>query len=386
MSDTLIQCPNCGAEIPVSEVLRSQIRGELEKALQREHQTRLERAVSDAESRTREGLQAQMEGEFKLLQEQLDLQRQKVQQAQAAELELRKEKAGLEQRTRELDLEVARRIDQEKAKLEMSIRQSLDEAQSLKLKEKEKQIADLRKALQDAKRRSELGSQELQGETLELDIQAALERQFPHDRIEPVPKGMRGADIIQAVRNPRGEECGAIVWETKHTKNWQPAWLQKLRDDQRTLSAAVSVLVSTVLPEDIQGFGRLDGVWVSDVKSCSALATVLREQIIQVAFAHGAAEGKNEKMDMLYRYLAGDPFRQKVQGIVEAFTALQEQLSRERRAMEKQWREREKQIERVITNTVGMYGEMSGILGGSLPRIPALELDGEEMLEPPEEY
>ncbi len=458
MNETLIQCPNCGAEIPVSEVLRSQIRGELEKTLRHDHEARLEQAVSAAEVRAREqitvelkdlreqitekerkaqqsqsrelelrkrareleqqqqtlaqdvrqkvteelrqeseariqteilqaraGMQEQMTGEFKLLQEQLEQQKQKVQQAQAAELTLRKEKASLEQRARELDLEVARKLDEEKAKLEMSIRQSLDEAQSLKLKEKEKQISDLRLALEDAKRRSELGSQELQGETLELDMQAELERQFPHDRVEPVAKGMRGADIIQGVRNGRGEECGTIIWETKNTKNWQPAWLQKLRDDQRTLGAAVSVLVSIALPDGIKGFGRLDGVWVSDLKSCYALATVLREQIIQVAFAHTAAEGKNEKMDMLYRYLAGDPFRQKVQGIVEAFTALQQQLSRERRAMEKQWREREKQIERVITNTVGMYGEMSGILGGTLPRIPALELDDEGLLDQPRE-
>ena len=458
MNETLIRCPNCGAEIPVSEVLHSQIRGELEKTLHRDHEVRLQQAVSAAEirareqigvelqdlhqrieekeqkakasqdrelalrkrareleqaqqdleqtvrkkiseelrqesetriqsevARVREGLEQQNAGEFKLLREQLEQQRRKAEQAQAAELGLRKEKASLEQRARELDLEVARKLDAEKSKLEMSIRQSLDQAQSLKLKEKEKQISDLRQALEDAKRRSELGSQELQGEALELDMQAELERQFPQDRVEPVPKGIRGADIVQGVRNGTGQECGAILWETKNTKNWQPLWLQKLKDDQRTLGAAVAVLVSTVLPEDVQGFGRLDGVWVADRKSCIALAMVLREQIVQVAFAHAAAEGKNDKMDMLYRYLAGDQFRQKVQGIVEAFSALQDQLGRERRAMEKQWREREKQIERVITNTVGMYGEMSGILGGTLPRIAALELDADDVLEGPPE-
>ena len=284
MNETLIRCPNCGAEIPVSDVLHSQIRGELEKTLRHDHELRLQQAVSAAEIRAREQI-------------------------------------GVE----------------------------------------------------------------LQGETLELDMQAELERQFPQDRVEPVPKGIRGADIVQGVRNGTGQECGTILWETKNTRNWQPLWLQKLKDDQRTLGAAVAVLVSTVLPEDVQGFGRLHGIWVADRKSCIALAMVLREQIVQVAFAHAAAEGKNDKMDMLYRYLAGDQFRQKVQGIVEAFSALQDQLGRERRAMEKQWREREKQIERVITNTVGMYGEMSGILGGTLPRIAALELDADDVLEGPPE-
>ena len=242
-------------------------------------------------------------------------------------------------------------------------------------KEKEKQIKDLRKALDAAKRKSEQGSQENQGEVLELDIQARLEQLFPQDQIRPVPKGVRGADLIQEVRNAAQQACGNIVWETKNTKNWQQGWLDKLKDDQRTIGAEIAVLVSAALPEDIDGFGHLDGIWICGLRTWPALAAVLREQLLQVAFAHAASEGKQEKMDLLYRYLAGDQFRQKVQGIVEAFEALQSQLNRERRAMEKQWKEREKQIERVINNTVGMYGEMSGILGGSLPGIPSLELD-----------
>lgn len=280
-----------------------------------------------------------------------------------------------------MELEIQRRLEGEKQKLEMALRERLSQEQALKLKEKEKQIEDLRKALEEAKRRSELGSQELQGEVLELDIQAALASHFPHDRIEPVPKGIRGADIVHTVRNDRLVECGTILWETKNTKAWQPAWLDKLKDDQRALGAPLAVLVSVVLPDDIQGFGRRDGVWVSDLKSWPALACALREQLIQVSFARAALDGQNEKMELLYQYLAGDDFRQRVETIVEAFEALQSQLQKERRAMERQWAEREKHLQRVINSTARMYGSLQGIIGSALPKVPALELDGLNLLE-----
>jgi hypothetical protein len=373
MSETVIRCPNCGTSIPLSEALSEQLRESVLAQVRDAYEARIEQARQQAAARAREQIEIDLRG----LQDELAEQRRKAQQAQAAELVLRREKSALEARARELDLEVARRIDAARGELESAIRKAAAEEQDLRLKEKEKQIADLRRALDDAKRRSELGSQELQGEVLELDIQAALERQFPHDRIEPVPKGMRGADIVQHVVDQRGRECGSIVWETKNTKHWQPVWLDKLKQDQRTVGAGLAVLVSVVVPDGISGFGHADGVWVSDLKSWPALALALREQLVQVAFAHAASEGKNDKMELLYRYLAGDQFRQRVQGIVEAFNGLQEQLARERRAMEKLWREREKQIERVMSNTVGMYGEMRGLIGASMPQIAALELDPE---------
>lgn len=375
MSETVIRCPNCGTAIPLSEALSEQLREAVLAQVREGYEARIEQAREQAAARAREQLEIDLRG----LQDELAEQRRKAQQAQAAELVLRREKNALEARARELDLEVARRIDAARGELESAIRKAAAEEQDLRLKEKEKQIADLRRALDDAKRRSELGSQELQGEVLELDIQAALERQFPHDRIEPVPKGMRGADIVQHVVDQRGRECGSIVWETKNTKHWQPAWLDKLKQDQRTVGAGLAVLVSVVVPDGISGFGHADGVWVSDLKSWPALALALREQLVQVAFAHAASEGKHDKMELLYRYLAGDQFRQRVQGIVEAFNGLQEQLARERRAMEKLWREREKQIERVMSNTVGMYGEMRGLIGASMPQIAALELDPERI-------
>jgi hypothetical protein len=233
----------------------------------------------------------------------------------------------------------------------------------------------LRRSLDEAKRKSEQGSQERQGEVLEIDVEAELTRRFPHDVITPVRKGARGADIVHEVRDQALRLCGTVVWEIKNARHWQPNWLDKLKEDQRAIRANLAVIVSTALPEGIVEFGRIDGVWVAGLRAWPALASALREQLIQVAFAHAAAEGKHEKLECLYRYLAGDQFRGRIEATVEAFTALQRGLNGERRAMERIWNEREKQIGRVLANTAGMYGEVRGILGTSVPSVPALELE-----------
>lgn len=455
MTDTVINCPNCGHAIPLTEALTAQLRGQLEAGLHAAHEARLKQAVAEAEACAQAGLQAQIqtltrqladqtrhareaesrelelkrralrleedartlaertrldveqklraeadekaralvaqaearareqsEKDLKLLQEQLAEQQQKARQAQEAELALRREKATLEERARELDLEVARRIDAEKQRLEEGIRKSVGEEQALKLKEKEKQIEDLRRALEDLKRKSDQGSQELQGEVLELDIQAALEARFPRDAIRPVPKGMHGADLIHEVRDAALKPCGRIVWEVKNTKAWQPGWLAKLKDDQRACGAGLAVLVSVALPEEARnGFALIDGVWVASLAAWPALAVALREQLLQVAFARNAATGMQDKMEALYQYLAGDAFRHKVEAIVEAFGVMREQLERERRAMERLWKEREKQLDRIITSTAGMYGELRGTIGQAMQPIASLELD-DDLLPP----
>jgi hypothetical protein len=185
---------------------------------------------------------------------------------------------------------------------------------------------------------------------------------------------MRGADVIQEVRDGGLRPCGTIIWETKRTKAWSPGWLAKLKDDQREAGASVAVLVSVTLPEDIRAFGLVDGVWVASLACYLPLAIALREQLIRVAFARAAAQGMSDKMEALYRYLSGDEFRHRVEALVETFKAMEEQLAKERRAMEKLWAERAKQIERLMTNTVGMYGAIRGVIGGQLPEIPALDL------------
>lgn len=378
MNEPLITCPNCGTEIELTDALAASLNANLEA----EHQAQLahmqaqlrresEALVREAEKKAREDSSL----EKRMLERELVDERKRREAAQQAELELRAQKTALENRARELDLEVARRVDAEARRVQEALRRDFAEQQELKLKEKEKLIEDLRRALEDAKRKSEQGSQERQGEVLEINVEAELARRFPQDIISPVTKGARGADLLQEVRNGAGRSCGLIVWETKNTKRWQPVWLDKLKQDQRAIGASLAVIVSTALPDGIIEFGRIDGVWVASLRTWPALAVALREQLIHVAFAHAAADGKQEKMELLYRYLAGDEFRTRVEAIVEAFTALQAQLSRERVAMQRTWKEREKQIERVLIATAGMYGEIRGIVGSSLPKIEALELE-----------
>ena len=221
------------------------------------------------------------------------------------------------------------------------------EESNLKLKEKQKQIDDLRKSLEEAKRKSEQGSMEIQGEVLELDLEQTLHSQFIHDVITPVPKGIKGADVIQEVRDASLNECGKIIWEAKNTKKWSPQWLQKLKDDQREIGANIALLVSVALPDGINSFGMIDGVWVTDIQSYKPLASALREQLIQVSFARNASQGKSEKMDVMFNYLSGDEFRQRVEAIVDTFSDMHDQLNKEKRAMERIWKEREKQIQRI---------------------------------------
>jgi hypothetical protein len=354
MNAATINCPNCGTEIALSQAVQQQFR--------HDNEARLKALAGQAEEKAR----ADFALERRLLEEQLAGERKKRELAQQAELELRSAKGALEDRARELDLEVARRVDREKERLA--------DQQGLKLKEKDKLIDDLRHALDEARRKSDQGSQQRQGEVLEIDVQAELVRRFPHDLVAPVRKGMRGADIVHEVRDQALRGCGTIVWETKNTRHWQPGWLDKVKEDQRAIGASLAVIVSTALPDGIVEFGHIDGVWVASLRVWPALAVALREQLIEVAFAHAAADGKHEKMEFLYRYLSGDQFR-RIEAMVEGFTALQSGLNRERTAMERIWKEREKQIERVLTNTAGMYGEVRGIVGSSVPRVPALELD-----------
>lgn len=424
MSDATLKCPNCGHAFPLTDALAAQLRSEVEAVLLERHRaqlhelaervahaearevesrrraleleqaqtTAIERAKMEAEARVRaeadERLQQVLAQEAQRVRSEADLRlkrveaqlaesRTQLQAAQAAELKLRQQAEAIIAREQQLDLEVARKLDEKRRDWEAQVRQLAAEEQQLKLREKEKTIEDLKRLLEEARRKSEQGSQELQGEVLEVDIQTALAAQFPRDVIRPVPKGAQGADLLQEVRDAALASCGLIVWETKNTKHWQPAWIGKLRDDQRACGAALAVLVTAALPPEARaGFAFIDGVWVASLTAWPALAFALREQLLQVAFARNATTGMNEKMEALYRYLAGDAFRHRVEAIVEAFAAMKSDLDRERRAMERIWKEREKQLERVLAATAGMYGELRGTIGQSMPAIAALELDG----------
>jgi hypothetical protein len=380
MTATTLHCPHCGHAIEIGEALAAAVRSELASEMAAEQQRRVALAIEHAQHEARRAAALELSEARELI----TAQRAQLDESRRAELALRRQAEALHERERGIELELARRLDARRAEWEAQWRQLQDQEQGLKLREKERLIDELRRVIDELRRKSEQGSQERQGEALELDLEAALAARFPCDRFSPVPRGRPGADLMQEVRDAALAGCGSIVWEFKHTRAWQPAWLPKLRDDQRACGAAVAVLVSVALPEPARasGFALVDGVWVCGLAAWPALATALREQLLQVAFARNAAQGMQGRMEALHRYLAGDTFRHKVEAIVEAFTALHEQLARERRAMEKLWKERERQLDRIIGSTAGMYGELRGTLGGAMAPIAQLELDGAAADEP----
>ena len=316
---------------------------------------------------------AKAEKEKQLLEEQLKEKEARLNEAQTNEIELRKEKNRLAQEKKDFELEKQRQLDEERKSIEESAAKKAAEAEQFKIAQLEKKLNDALRVNEEQKRKLEQGSQQMQGEVLELELEELLKREFPHDEIVAVPKGVHGVDIIQKVFDMSGQPCGQIAWESKKTKGWQENWVQKLKDNQRRIKADLAVIVSSILPAGVDGFIFRDTIWICDVKYTLALATALRMNLLSIARERGMSEGKNEKMEILYSYLTGVEFRQRVEAIVEAFTAMQDGLKKERLAYEKIWSEREKQIHKVISNTVGMYGDISGLV--TLPQIKTLELE-----------
>ena len=407
MPEQFIVCPHCNKEIPLTEAISHQIRGQLQREFEAELQKRegqfeekarallarekqleenrksLDTQVAEQLKRERGKIEADIRKEIadeselktKDLMEQLREKERKLQESREAELALRKERRELEESKRAFELEMTRKLDEERARIRDDAARAIADEHRMKDLEKEKQISDLRKQIEELRRKADQGSQQMQGEVLEVELEDILRASFPADTIEPVPKGIRGADIVQKVFSETGQYCGAIIWESKRTKAWSDGWIQKLKDDQREVRADIAVLLSVALPKDVRNFAHIEGIWVTDYASIIGLTIALRTNLIQVAMTKLAEVGKQEKMEILYSYLSGSEFRQKVEAIVEAFVSMKQDLDQEKRAMARIWTKREKQIERVIANTAGMYGDMQGIIGASLPEIKSLEMD-----------
>jgi hypothetical protein len=377
-----ISCPKCGHRFGLTDSLQERFRDQA----RREANAIIEQERSKVAESAKKAVQDELGGKLQELTTQLEEKEKNLAETRKAEADLRKHARELEEREKNVELEVQRKIDEEKVRIEEVTATRVLEQYRLKDKEKERTISELQSSLEDMKRRVEQGSQQAQGEIQELDLEERLKAIFPWDTIEPVTKGIRGADVIQRVRDGMNRECGSIIWESKRTKSWSDGWIQKLKDDQRSATADIAVLVSQVLPKDMGNFGEQDGVWVTDYLSFVGLAAALREQLIHVAEVKRASVGKDQKMEVLYTYLTGVEFRQRVQAIIETFAALEEDLAQERRAFEKRWKKREKLITRVIDNTSGMYGDLQGLIGSPLKDIPALELDmaDEQLLDSPD--
>ena len=300
----------------------------------------------------------------------------KLADAQKAQADLIRKQRELDDAKRELELTVEKRVQTDLAAAREKAKKEAEDEMKLKVMEAEQTIASMQRQIEDLKRRAEQGSQQLQGEVQELELEALLGTRFPRDTIQPVPKGEFGGDILHRVIGPLGQQCGTILWESKRTKNWSDGWLPKLREDQRAAKAEIAVIVSQVLPKDVETFGLVDQVWVAHPKLALPVAIALRQTLIEIAGARQASEGQQTKMEMVYQYLTGPRFRHRIQAIVEAFSSMREDLDRERKAITKQWSKREEQIDRVMQATVGMYGDLQGIAGKTLQEIEGLEFQG----------
>jgi len=273
-----------------------------------------------------------------------------------------------------MDLTIEKKVQESLVAVRDKARKETEEELKLKVSEKEQTITAMQRQIEDLKRKAEQGSQQLQGEVLELELEAVLRTKFPLDTIEPVPKGEFGGDVLQRVIGPLGQACGTILWESKRTKNWSDGWLGKLRDDQRAAKAEMALIVTHVLPKGTESFNLVDGVWVTEPRCAIPVAIALRQSLIGLAGARQAGEGQQTKMELVYQYLTGPRFKHRVEAIVEKFKDMQEDLDRERKTMTRLWAKREEQIRGVVESTAGMYGDLQGIAGRTLQEIDGLTL------------
>lgn len=356
------------------DTLKEQL-SEREKTLQ-VHQARQEELLRAARTRAVEELQL----EQKALREELAAKEEKLREFREQELRLRQEKQALAEQRAEMELQLQRKLDEARGKLEQTIREA--EAERFRLVEAEykKKIEDAQKANEELHRKLQQGSGQLQGEVLELEVEALLSSAFPLDIIEPVAKGKRGADVMQRVMTPSGQTCGTIIWELKRAANWSDGWVAKLKDDQREARADVAVLVSTALPKEMrEPFAMYAGIWVVHPEALRPLGETLRVLLVELQKLKAANEGRQEKMALLYDYLSSAQFGQKVRTVVESFVAMKRDLDLEKAAMQRLWKKRETQIERVTLNMMGLCGELQAIAQNALPalddiaRLPAAD-------------
>ena len=343
------------AQLAQSAAEQAKARAQLEASAQR--------AIEEARRDSTEQAQA--------LQAELALKDKKLAGYRETEMALRTEKAALEEQQRELALEVQRKVDAESRRIKES------EAEAYRLREAEwrKKIDDAQKANEDLKRKLEQGSQQLQGEVLELEIEGLMATAFPYDGIEPVKKGARGADVIQTVRLRSGAACGRIVWESKRAENWSNAWVAKLKDDQQSAGGELAVLVSTAFPAGIdQPMVMHEGVWLVRPDLVKALAEALRTVLIESQRQKAIAAGKGESMEALYSYITSAQFAQKVRAVVDAYQQMRDDLEKEKSAMQRLWKKREAQLERITTNMLGMCGELQGVSQQALPQLEDIGL------------
>lgn len=410
MKQNIIKCPNCGNDIDVQNILSHQLEEEIKQKYQKQiaeekkqfqsqfevlkkekeefeqkkkqenelFKERLEKQLREERRAIEAKLKAQLteeqEEQFKALQEELNQKSLQVKELNRSRIEIEKLKREKSELKEEVEAEAQRKLNEALQIEKNRIRKAEQERNEMKFKEMQKQLEDQKRLTEEMKRKQEQGSMQLQGEVQELAIEEFLSAQFPLDTIEEIKKGARGGDCIQTVNTRSMQNCGTIYYESKRTKDFQPRWIEKFKADIREKGADIGVLVTKVLPSDMKRMGLKDGIWICNYSEFKGLSAVLRESIVQLSTAINSQENKGDKMNMLYNFLTGNTFRMQVEAIVEGFTQMKADLESEKRSMQRIWKQRDKQIEKVITNTIDMYGSIKGIAGSAVQSVKALEL------------
>jgi hypothetical protein len=411
-----IKCPNCGHVFDVENVLAAKI----EKELQLDYQNKLKQSLGKVEEdkkklqadlelfeekkknqneifsqrvqQERIKIEAEMqenltrsissdfENKLRMLQQNNADNEEKLKAARKKELEFLQKEQTLKTKENELELTLQKKLQDERKNITEEVRKQESDrtelketAYQLKLHELQKQLEDQKKLAEEMRRKAEQGSMQLQGEVQELMLEKILRDNFPFDGIEEVGKGVEGADCVQLVRNNNGKECGKIIYESKRTKGWNNSWIDKLKTDMRSKGADVAILVTQTFPKDMERFGEKDGVWICNFIEVASVSAIIRNGVLKIYEIQRSEENKGDKMQMLYNYLTGVEFRGQVEAIAEGFLAMRNSITKERLQMEKMWKEREKQLEKVLLSTSGLYGSVKGIAGASVADIPLLD-------------
>jgi hypothetical protein len=397
LPEPVIQCPHCQGDIKLTESLAApfikarEAEFKRQEAGLREREAALDAHIAerlaterkkveeDAQRKARLALGTELESKARELAEAnelLKLRDEKLATAQRAQAELIRKQREVEEAKREIELTVEKRVTAAAGEMRIKARQEAEDALRLKVTEKDQVIQGMQKQIEELRRKAEQGSQQLQGEVQELELESLLGSAFAYDTITRVPKGEFGGDVLhRVVMNQTGAVCGTILWESKRTKTWSDGWLAKLRQDQRAAKADIAVIVSQALPKGVKQFELIDGIYVVSPQCVRPVAEMLRGLLVEVAGARQAVEGRETKAAIVYQYLTGSRFRQHMQAIVEAFTTMQEDLGAEKKVMMKQWAKREMQIERVIGSTASLYGDLQGIVGGRLAEVEGLGME-----------
>lgn len=393
---TTIKCPNCSHEFELNESLREDVKKELRDEM-KEWQRKKEEAFNiqladerrkiqrETEQAIRKNISSDFENKLRLLEENNKENEEKLKDARQQQLEFLKKEQELKNKEAELELSVQKKLQQEREKLSIEIRK-LEEQRiaaketefQLRLKEMEKQLDDQKKLANEMRRKAEQGSMQLQGEVQELALEEMLRSTFPFDIISEVGKGVRGADCIQTVRNSTGQECGQIIYESKRTTSFTNDWIEKLKVDMRNHGAEIAVIVTKAMPRDMDCFGIKDGVWICSFGEVKALASVLRDGVIRVFNAAKNQENKGDKMHLLYDYLTSSEFAEQWKAIREGFMNMKISIQRERDTMERLWKAREKQLEKVLLNAAHVRGSIEGIAGMNSVDLNLLEEGSED--------